>query len=241
MNSLKTALSFLTILPLKLSGSMDPEAIGRSAAWFPLVGVLIGGVTSGGLILLSDHFPSFLAAAIAAALWAALSGGLHLDGLADCCDGLLASVPQNRRIEIMHDPRLGVFGGAGLALHLLVKTAALAALPARYMLIAPVLGAVLGRWMVLPLALKPEARSSGLGAAFSAGVQPGALIRAAILPLALAAAGGWRGAAALAAVFVLGVGVGALAKNRLGRISGDVYGLVVELSELCVLLVFAAQ
>ena len=54
-------------------------------------------------------------------LWAALSGGLHLDGWADCCDGLLNASAPARRLEIMKDPRLGTFGGAGLVLLLLAK------------------------------------------------------------------------------------------------------------------------
>lgn len=223
---------------------MGLEDIGRAAAWFPCVGLVVGGVTAGGYILFLRLFPPLLAAALAVLLWVVLTGGLHLDGLADCCDGMLAAVSVERRIEIMHDPRLGPFGGVGLILVLLLKTTALVALAPlapRVMLVVLVLAAVLGRWMVLPLGLQPAVRSSGLGAAFVAGLKPGALILAALLPLILAAAGGWRGGTALLIVHLAGFGMGCLARNRLGGLTGDVYGMVIELAELCVLLTFAAR
>ena len=69
-----------------------------------------------------------VAAVLVVALWAVLTGGLHLDGLADCCDGLLVSAPHERRLEIMRDPRVGSFAVIGLVLALLLKTAAVFAL-----------------------------------------------------------------------------------------------------------------
>jgi adenosylcobinamide-GDP ribazoletransferase len=241
MKSIRIAFSFLTRLPFHAPADIGIGDIGRSAAWFPFVGLVIGGVTAGGYYLFAAFFPPLLAAVLAIILWVALTGGLHLDGLADCCDGLLAAASAQRRIEIMHDPRLGTFGGVGLVLALLLKTSALAALPPHFALIALVLAAVLGRWMVLPLALQPAARASGLGAGFAAGVKPATLILAAVLPLTLVAVGGWRAAAALLIVHLLGLGIGYLARMRLGGLTGDVYGLVIELSELCVLLTFAAR
>lgn len=241
MKSLRIAFSFLTSLPFHAPVDMVLEDIGRAAAWFPFVGLLIGGVTAGGFYFLSRLFPPLLAAALAVFLWTALSGGLHLDGLADCCDGMLAAASIERRIEIMHDPRLGTFGGVGLVLALILKITALAALPSQFLLIAPVMAAVLGRWMPLPLGLQPAASASGLGKAFTAGLKPAYLILAAILPLILATAGGWRAAAAVIIVHLLGFWVGYLAKKRLGGPTGDVYGLVIELSELSVLLSFAVR
>jgi adenosylcobinamide-GDP ribazoletransferase len=244
MKSFRIAFSFLTSLPLRAPIDMGLEDIGRAAAWFPCVGLVVGGVTAGGYILFLRLFPPLVAAVLAVLLWVALTGGLHLDGLADCCDGLLASESEDRRIEIMHDPCLGPFGGIGLVLVLLLKISALAALASlapRVMLIALALAAVFGRWMVLPLGLQPAARSTGLGAAFTAGLKPWALILAAFFPLMLAAAGGWRGGAALLIVHLVGFGVGTLARIRLGGLTGDVYGLVIELSEVCVLLTFVAR
>ena len=93
MKMLGLAVSFLTILPVRLAGAFQPGDLGRSAAWFPGVGLLIGGILAGGRLLFAQVFPDPLGATLVVALWAVITGGLHLDGLADCCDGLLAAVP----------------------------------------------------------------------------------------------------------------------------------------------------
>src|SRR5262245_61596780 len=98
--------------------------MGRAALWFPLIGFGLGLVLAGGLLLFRLFFSPALAAALTVAAWAALTGGLHLDGLADCCDGLLATATPERRLEIMRDPRLGAFGVTGLTLFLILKVLA---------------------------------------------------------------------------------------------------------------------
>lgn len=128
MKQLKLALSFLTVFPMRISWALQPGDLGRAAAWFPLVGLVIGALLAAAWWGLMHLFPSMLTAALVVALWAALTGGLHLDGLADCSDGLLAAAAPERRLEIMKDPRLGTFGGAGLILHLLIKISAAAAI-----------------------------------------------------------------------------------------------------------------
>ena len=123
------ALGFLTTLPARPVPYM-PGGLGRAAAWFPVVGLLIGVL----LLLVQTAAALLLGPAVAAVLvvvlWAVLTGGLHLDGLADCCDGLLVSAPRERRLEIMRDPRVGSFAVTGLVLVLLLKAAAVFSLPA---------------------------------------------------------------------------------------------------------------
>ncbi|MBE0697300.1 MAG: adenosylcobinamide-GDP ribazoletransferase, partial [Anaerolineaceae bacterium] len=175
----------------------------------------------------------------------ALTGGLHLDGLADCCDGLLAAVTPERRLEIMRDPRLGTFGGAGLILFLLLKVSAIMAVPLQVfdwkpllpLLIAP----VAARWLILLAARQPMARPGGLGAEFALGVKWHTYLVAAILPVGLVILGGARAAAAVLLALVAVSVVIRVACARLGGLTGDVLGLIVELSELVVLLVFAAS
>jgi adenosylcobinamide-GDP ribazoletransferase len=261
MKQLKLALSFLTVIPVRITAALQPGDLGRSAAWFPLVGLLIGALLAFAFLGLVWPFPAPLAAVLVVALWAGLTGGLHLDGLADCCDGLLASVTPERRLEIMKDPRLGTFGGAGLILLLLVKAGAVAAiaqaglpplpawvplavapLAAAALLTAPLLLApVLGRWLILIVARQPMARPGGLGAEFALGLTRRAFLSAAALPLALSLAGGPRGILAAALAHLVALGVIRLARARLGGVTGDVLGLTVELSEAAVLLVFAAR
>ncbi len=258
MNSLRLALSFLTTIPVRTT-ERRPGALGGAAMWFPFVGFFLGLLLAGLHLLLSQIFPSLLVAALTVGAWAALTGGLHLDGLADCCDGLLATASPERRLEIMRDPRLGAFGGLGLTLFLIMKILAVASLPYLGVLQLPLLAGLpnthfpvgpfvvatsVSRWLILPVALQPQARLGGLGADFAQGLTPPVLILAALVPGAFLIAGmlgAWNVLAALTLAHLLALGIIRVARARLGGVTGDVLGLTVELSELVVLLTFAVH
>ncbi len=256
MNGLVVALSFLTAVPVRPRDT-SLEALGRSAAWFPVVGLLLGAVLSLAQWLLAQFFPPLLAAALILALWALLTGGLHLDGLADCGDGLLASTTPARRLEIMRDPRLGAFGVLVLCLFLILKVAALAALPGRalFALLPPLLGAppawlpfgplviaaASARWLILLAARQPAARPGGLGDVFAAGLNSQTLLAAGLVTFAITLLGGQWAWLAVAAAHGVAWLVVRLARSRLGGVTGDVLGLTVELAELTVLLVYAIR
>jgi adenosylcobinamide-GDP ribazoletransferase len=238
MRSLRIAFGLMTTLPVKLPEDWSAGDSGRAAVWYPLVGLVIGALTwltwKGATFL----FPPLVTGIITLVVWVALTGGLHLDGLADCCDGLFASVAPERRLEIMKDPHVGAFGVIGLILILFLKAAALAAL-------TPVssfgilLAASFARWCILPAGLLPLARPSGMGSDFAAGFQRSFMIWAAIIPLILAILLGRRGI--LSSVAGLGAAglVLWLAKSRIGGVTGDVFGMVVEIVEVVVLLIFS--
>ena len=119
---MRSALSFLTILPL---GGQTPEGrLGR--VWFPVVGALLGLAAGAVFWSLERVLGAPVAAVGAVAALAVLTGGLHLDGLADAADGLLGGSSPERRLEIMRDSRVGVFGAVALVLLLLAEVAALA-------------------------------------------------------------------------------------------------------------------
>ena len=243
MNHLLLALGFLTAIPVR-TPAPQPGGLGRAAIWFPLVGILIGAVLAAANYLLTFLFQPLIVAALLVTLWAALTGGLHLDGFADCCDGLLATAPRERRLEIMRDPRLGSFGVIGLTLFLILKVLALTfatlAAPLTHVLLL-IFTPALARWLILPVALQPPARPGGLGADFAAGLSPIILGLAAIAPLGLILLGGWRFVIAAIVAHLIMLGIIVLARSRLGGVTGDVLGLTVELGELAVLLVFAAN
>jgi adenosylcobinamide-GDP ribazoletransferase len=238
MKHLRQALGFMTALPVRLPDEYLPGDLGRSAAWFGVVGLLLGGLllaawTGAGLI-----FPRAVSAVLVLALWAGLTGGLHLDGWADCCDGLLHASNPSRRLEIMKDPRLGSFGAAGLVLLLLAKFAALSALTAPWaLLLAP----VCGRWLLMLGGFYHTARPGGLGADFQLGFRPWMFALNGLLALGLAIYGGWIGLASLAAAGLAGWGFNRLAVRQLGGVTGDVLGATVELVETVVLLVATAS
>ncbi len=241
MNGLRTAFNFLTVIPWRGRADQPPVPLGAAAGWFPLVGALIGLIGGLAFAAFSALLAPLPAAALAAAVWIGLSGGLHLDGLADCCDGMLASVSRERRLEIMKDPRLGTFGGLGLLLAALLKISLLASLaPGRAWYALP-LAAGLGRWLLLPSALQPLARPGGMGAAFAASVNRASLWKGAAWLLPLIALNGWRGLLAAVLAHLAAFFLWNLAKQRLGGVTGDVFGLVVEAGELCALLAFCLK
>lgn len=240
----RLALGFLTTIPARVNDPFQPGDLGRAAAFYPLIGLIIGLILCAVRAVAARLFSEPLGAILVVAAWVVLTGGLHLDGLADCCDGLLAALPPGRRLEIMRDPRLGTFGGVGLILFLLLKTGAVLAIPSTinsWQMYFPLLFApVLARGLLLLAARQPMARPGGLGAEFALGVTRRTYILAVLLPLALLGFGGLHGLAAAAAGLLVTLGIIHLAKNRLGGLTGDVLGLQIELVELTVLLVFAA-
>ncbi len=230
------ATTFLTTLPAPNFG-VPSAGLGLAGRWFPLVGLLIGLLLWGVQSVAQRFFPPTLVGAFVVLAWVVVTGGLHLDGLADCCDGLLATTSRQRRLEILRDPRVGSFGALGLILTLLLKVlAAGMAAP-----IALILAPVWARWLLLFAARQPQARPEGMGASFAAGVTPEVQIMAALLPLSLLFFG--DGHALVAAGLATGtmLALVRLARARLGGVTGDVYGLVVEVCEVVMLLIFVAQ
>jgi len=239
MRNLRIAFGLMTTLPIKLPAGWQAGDSGRASVWYPFVGLVIGGLTWLTWTGTTRIFPQLVAGILTLIVWVTLTGSLHLDGLADCCDGLLASTSIERRLEIMKDPRLGAFGGIGLILVLLLKAAILSTLtPATSFGI--ILSASLARWCILPAGLMPLARPSGLGADFAAGFHRWYIFIGAIIPLGLALALGTRGVISLLAGLVAAALVLWLAKSRINGVTGDVFGMVVEVVETVSLLVFVS-
>src|SRR6266498_1937436 len=145
MRSLRIAFGLMTTLPVKLPDNWSAGDSGRASVWYPFVGLVIGALTWLAWRGAMFAFPPLVAGVITLVIWVALTGGLHLDGLADCCDGLFASASAERRLEIMKDPRVGAFGVIGLILVLFLKAAALASLTSASSF-AILLAASLARW-----------------------------------------------------------------------------------------------
>ena len=106
MTGLILAVRYLTIVPLPGRAAHNVDALGRAAGWFPIVGLGLGLVLVGVERVASVLFPSLLAALLTVTAWKVLTGGLHLDGLADCLDGLVGRDAEHR-LSIMRDSRIG--------------------------------------------------------------------------------------------------------------------------------------
>ena len=240
LRSLRAALSFLTVIPVAEQGGGPGDRLGR--VWFPAVGALLGLAAAGVFAGVSMVAPHPLAAAAAVATLAVLSGGLHLDGLADAADGLLGGATPERRLEIMRDPRVGSFGVVALVILLAAEIATLSGLSSRLALAALVTAGALSRWAMLGLVLLlPYARPSGLGTAATGGRRRLDLLLGTAMA-ALSLLWDWRRAALAAAlVVVAAVAVAVLARRRIGGATGDVYGAGAEICQLAALVAFAVR
>jgi adenosylcobinamide-GDP ribazoletransferase len=226
---LLAAFAFLTILPIRAA---SPNPPGRIFACFPLVGLVIGAAVSAAASI--PFLPRDVAAFLALALWAILTGGLHLDGFGDSCDGLLATTTPERRLEIMKDPRAGAYAVVGLALLLLGKWVALREVAPLLLVLPP----VMGRWaMAMAAYFYPYARSSGVGAHFRDGLGRAQIIAASAFAGVLAVLSGWPVLLVVLIAPITVFVVGRWAASRLGGgLTGDVYGALCELTELMCLI-----
>ena len=226
------AVAFLTRIPVG-GRSFD---VGAGVPFFPVVGAAIGAAVGGTAYGLARIVPALAAAGIALALGALLTGGLHLDGLADSADALAAR-SREAALRIMRDHAIGTYGAVALVLDLVVKAAALAVLAGRGRAVLEVLAAgALSRAVpvVLGLAL-PSVLAEGAGAAFRVGPAAAAVAVAVAAGLAIPA-GALLIPVAAAAALVLGL----WSQRRLGGRTGDTLGAAVELTETAVLVAAAA-
>ena len=241
MTGLVRAIRYLTIVPVPGRGSVGIGEIGQAAPWFPFVGLILGVTLAGVDSLTARLFPGLLGALLTVTAWKLLTGGLHLDGLADCLDGLVGR-DREHRLAIMRDSRIGTFGAVGLILFLMLEIVTVAELgPAvrwRALIVVPTLARA-----VPPVLARcfPSARPVGQGASFVTGVSalaaPVALgIAAVIAVLTLRLAG----VAALVVGLAMAFAVAWFQNRRLGGLTGDVLGATVELAELGALLTLLA-
>lgn len=236
MKYLCVAFTLLTTIPVCAPEDRQPGDSGRAAGWFPLVGLVIGLLVAAIWMISSWFLPSLVRAGLALAGWILITGGLHLDGLSDCCDGLFHASNPERRLQIMKDPHLGAFGAIGLGVSLLLKFAALAAIPPERAILSILLSTSLGRWFIILAGMQPPASPGGMGADFSSGLNKWSLVWGAIIPLGLTGLLGYWGLIALVVNLLVAEGLLCLVRSRIGGITGDVFGLLVETIEIMTLI-----
>ena len=245
---LLACLRFFSRLPLPASRS-EPPSLTDAVAMVPVAGAIIGVLAA--VVLLAVNaagLPPLIVGTLSLAALVAITGALHEDGLADCADGFGGGATRERKLEIMRDSRIGTFGACALGLSLLVRAAALGAMArapeaaAAGLLVAAIASRTAA---LLPLALLPPARPSGLGA--SAARPQASRLAAAIaiaVGLGLVASqfgpGATRTLATIALAFIGALAVCAIAWRQIGGQTGDVAGAAQQIGEIAALLVFAA-
>ena len=253
IRQLTLAVTFLTGIPLPVRGEVTPAELWRSMGWYPLVGLALGAAAWGLYSALLFLLPGLVAAVLVVLALEILTRGLHMDGLMDTADGIFSGAPRERALEIMKDSQVGAMGVVAAILIVLLKVAALGALT-RADAAAPLLvGWTAARMLpAIDVYAWPYARRSGTGEAFTREHSPGpvvlaaallgaALVAAAIVSIAVGGAGGWWAGAAIAG---LAVGVTLLVQaavaKRLGGLTGDVYGMGIQIAEAAALVVGCA-
>jgi adenosylcobinamide-GDP ribazoletransferase len=268
------ALSLFTVIPAGVRGVIRRDSAAKALPWLPAVGALLAALASGAMLAVQAGGHSdarrLLGAALAIAVLGLLTGGLHLDGLADTADGLGSRRPSREALAIMRRPDIGPMGVAALLLVILLQITALATIPAGGLSVgALVLAVVTGRVAVVLASGpgSPSARPGGFGALITqtttlrvrvamitgllAAVLAGAVLLGA-LPIGAIAASGPAGAARPGSLAVATRGALATlaglatadllrrtARRRLGGMTGDVFGAMIEVCTAVVLLVLA--
>lgn len=245
MNAFLAALQFLLITPAFIRRPFTPSEMGRSVGFYPLVGLLLGGILAAADALLGLLWPIPVRCALVLGLWIILTGALHLDGFLDSCDGLLGGGTPERRMEIMRDERVGAYALAGGVVLLLIMFSSLETIvSARWA--ALLLATTLGRaGMSLAIVALPYARTSGLGRDIKDQARRVEAIYAllTVTAVVIAASLFLRSASPAVALLAAGVVYWLVTRGILSRIpgmTGDTYGAVNILIEAAVLLTFAA-
>jgi adenosylcobinamide-GDP ribazoletransferase len=241
MSDFLAALQFLTIFPWPRRAERKPDEIGRGAAFFPVVGFLLGALLVFADWMVRPHLPPVLAAIILTALLALLTRALHLDGLADTFDGLGAGGTRERMLAAMDDPRAGAFGVTAIVFVILCKVHAIASLDASRrtaLLLAP----TLARWAMAALAYRSKPAKEGLGAHMILHMTGARLLFATATAIVIAvASAGLRGLVTMALVALSALALKYYFKRRLGGVTGDIFGALAELGEAIVLVAFAVE
>ena len=233
------AFQFLTIVPLPCTVRCEEADLGRSMTFFPLVGLAIGALLAGADFLLAPLLPRGVADLILIVLLSVVTGGLHLDGLSDVCDGLAARGSRERFLDVMKDSRVGAVGAVALVLGLGLKYQALVAVPLQYKREALLFFPLVARCAQVQMTVGAKrARSDGLGSLFVGGAGLMQFILSYAFTLAAAYwLLGLNGLCCALLLYLLTWGIKSWSHKRLGGITGDVIGCASELNEISCLLI----
>jgi len=228
------AVQFLTRLPVPRVLDSSESELGKAAAFFPLVGVLVGGGAALVFVLLQRVLPVPASVLCALAFAASITNGFHEDGLADTFDGFGGGWTKDRVLEIMRDSRIGTYGALALIFLVLGKLNFLSSLPRgqiwRWLIIAH----TAARWTILPLcAWLPYARAEGQGKLVAKQVGALEILTATAALLVAFQLLPWR--AALAALLVTNLVTllsGLYFRARLQGITGDCLGATNQVTEV---------
>ncbi|HNX81274.1 MAG TPA: adenosylcobinamide-GDP ribazoletransferase [Candidatus Omnitrophota bacterium] len=239
MKGFLAALQFLTILPIQLKSVTEKE-LAWSMTYFPVVGFCVGlMLVAVSWLLTSVGIQSYLLCLFLVIFLVVITGGLHLDGLADTADGFLSGTSSRDMLVIMRDSRIGTMGVLSLVCVILAEIFLLKEVPRVFLPAAVLLMCLVSRWaMVLLMFLFPYARKEGKAMAYMAGRKNYIGILSSTLALLLAyLTWGFWGICLMAVVAIAVVIFGAYCSKKIGGITGDTLGAANEIIQVVTLLV----
>ncbi len=233
-----TAWQFLTIFPGPSIKDGEGQGLGSSLPYFSIIGLILGGILLGLDQLFDLFLPPFLNSALLLVTLVILTGALHLDGFMDTCDGFAVKSSAEARLKVMSDSRVGGFGVAGACCLILLKFAAIISLPGELRTVGLLLMPVLARWSVAYTILAfPSARKGGLGDLFKEKTSwimlPVTTIIALIIAIAFLT---WIGPILMIGIWFIAFMIAKGLSFRLGGLTGDTYGAIIELAEVAILI-----
>lgn len=235
------ALQFLTSIPIPIKRELSSKQIGRATAWFPLVGLVIGGILAGLNWLLNCILPASVVNILLIGALVIITGAMHLDGLSDTCDGIAGHKTVEERWKVMHDSRVGAFGVVGIILILLTQYICLNSVPSDKMTAVLLLMPVVSRWaMVYSIFAFPYARPTGLGKAYKEATGWVQQVIASIITLGIAGAlyplFYVTGFIVAGGVLIIATALAYYFKYKFAGLTGDTYGAINESAEVMMLL-----
>lgn len=238
---------FLTRIPVPIALPIDEEDMARCMGLFPIVG-LVGGVLCAALATLASFFwpMPWVLAALCVVLEVIYTGGLHLDGLSDTCDGIFSGRERIRTLEIMRDSHLGTFGALSLMVDLFLKFIFMwaafdrGANPVTILVASQVLGRL---GLTTAAASARYAREGqGLGKHFIDRVRVGDLILGSVLAIIFVfVCSGLKAVIVVLPVMMLGFLLAKALEKKLGGITGDCLGFVQEICQIATLMALSAR
>ena len=239
IEDLLEAFRFLTVFPLPKERKPDLNALARSMAFFPLAGAAIGALALAAYQLSASYLPLRVAALCLVVVPILLSGGLHLDGFADFCDGFFSGKDRERILAVMKDSRIGAWGTCGIVLVLLAKFELVQVIAPR----APVflLAMTVSRWAQVAFGyfLPYGGAGGGMGALVAGKISLMRFLIATVFVLPFVFWLRMKGVVIFLLLWPMLALLGFYFKKKIGGMTGDLYGAASEMTELLILMAAA--
>lgn len=231
------SLQFLTRLPINIPIDFNDQNLRKSTFFYPLVGLILGVLSSLPYVLLANYNVD-IASFLTLFLMIILTGGLHLDGLSDTADGFFANKDREKTLEIMKDSRIGAFGVLSLILLILFKYILISNFR-NYLPLSLILSMANGRLVVLlQIVFKKVARPGGLGDMLHSSNPRNYIIGSSLIYIIALALVDVKFLLPLLGALIIGELLANYSYKKIGGLTGDLYGAIIEVTEVISLLIF---